>query len=203
MKKIRYIARIIMYVSFFCAGLGLLIDLSARHSTAYSEDRFFDLLRKYELSVVLFYYQDYQSKKNKDEKKDIADLLKDFKSASKIRSFKKADILFMPVNLAREKVENLANQYGISKKKIIVKEESLMIHRPTIMLFKDGKPFNNIRITGDLSKSRIKKYVNQYFREFIDEILKQKEEDRKKRLEESRYSWVLCHDNSIVRCDDS
>jgi hypothetical protein len=187
MKKVRYFARIIMYISFFCAGLGLLIDLSARQSAAYSKQRFSSLLRKNDLSVVLFYHQDFKSKKNKLEKKNTTELLKDFKAASRIREFSRASVRFISVNTAKSKIKDLADKYGIAKKKIIVKDQSIMIARPTIMLFKNGKNFNNIRITGDLSKARIKAFVDQYFSNDIRKVIKEKDEERKRKLEEARY----------------
>ncbi len=164
-------------------ALGMRSTLVGKITSVKSERRFNKLTVRNELVVVMFYDREKKKardRKEREEQREYYDkLFAMFKSASKIFDYKEAEVKFLKVNLARKKAADLQHDFDI-------------IETPTFMLFKDGSPVRDekgaiAQLKGIVSREKLREFIDKYFEERIEEIMNQKEEIRRRRLEELRY----------------
>ncbi|HRN77831.1 MAG TPA: thioredoxin family protein [Candidatus Dependentiae bacterium] len=140
--------------------LSLMIIASVCAQVIYADDytvrgpgRFNNLLGEHELAVVLFYNQDTERMKDM------------FVNVSKDSRYDKTGVAFIHANVGRYKdLTDVAHTYSARV--------------PSIMLFRDGQRVKAAMLTGDVSGSDLRSYIDQHFGDRIDAIRKEQEKAR-------------------------
>lgn len=140
--------------------------LWAKDKKARSYNSFYELLAKSPYTVVLFY-----NSKN-DTKENTKDLLLMFRSLSDDPEYKDADLLFMRADLSRDKLQSLSRTFDING--------------PAVQLFIGRQPITGARIDGLIDRTGITHLINRFLSQKISEYLKEKDEARKRALEDAK-----------------
>lgn len=173
--------------------LGAGVSVQAKLYTPEFERNFYNQLDRHDMAIVHF------NPFVEDEGSADLDRMKDaFFSLSKSDRYRDSDVGFIGVNL--QKLPQLAQDYGIEtsdgalleedsvpaakKQKIddkaedVTKIASNVVSESTLILFKDGKPLKEggkiVKRTGILTEGEIRNFIEHYFGEYIDRIIKEK-----------------------------
>lgn len=168
-----------LYVVFALSAVGGVMMMYARVRRADSDRKFEYILKNARLAVVMFYEGGKSDKGlsvNMDRVKDV------FESLGNRGRYEDAEIVFIKVNIDKRNLVSLAEEYGITE-------------YPSFILFDEDEVISNsygspIMLTGFVSRSELKKFIEDNLESRIGEILKQKDELTKRRREELSVSWV-------------
>ncbi len=159
---------------------GLVSDLYSKMTSVRSTDKFYRKINKYDLAVVMFYKVDKATRKDDpDLYKRIKNLGRMFKATSRMMLYKEANVLFIQVNVAkRSELNDLAQEFNVKQ-------------FPTFLLFKNSVPLrdknkNIITLTGLVLRQALKNFIDKHLKDDIEDIIEEKAEIRKRRLEEAR-----------------
>jgi len=177
----------ILYLFLAFSVMGVLKNVLATHTSVKAQRKFNRMIRnpKYNLAIVLFYASAKRMRKeNKELYEKLQSLKSMFKNTSKVFKYDDADLLFMTVNLARKKNQDLQEMYKIQA-------------TPVCMLFKDGYPYKDkagkLQYLGGFPKRpQLQALINRNFQEDIERNRKRNKEIREKRIEQARaraYYW--------------
>jgi hypothetical protein len=157
---------------------GMLGTLGARERSVSSEKRFYSFIRKNELAVVLFYRKDKEIKQDDVLYNQVVSLERMFSSTSRTPSYREAEIQFLTINVTKEKLIDLAQDFGVTS-------------IPSFILFKDGVPVRKngtiVRLDGFIDRERLINFIDSHFETRVKDIIKEKAEARKRAAEERRY----------------
>ena len=143
---------------FACSGL----HLGAGVKKIKSEDRFHDVIEKSPLVVACFYRNGKKERKDKPLREQIKKMKKMFGRLDDLKKYEAADVKFVRINLAKDRVEHFAEKF-------------LIKDNPTFLLFEDGKPLvkkigGYEKMTGFVSQFALQKFIDEHFDARIDEI---------------------------------
>ncbi len=146
-----------------------------------SQARFNKAIAKYRLAVVMFYQRDKQLRHDKSLRQQITDLEVMFRSLSKAPTYMSADVQFLRVNIGKKDLEQVAQDYGVKD-------------MPAFLLFNGGLPARdqqkNIAVLpGFVSRTQLQAFIEKHLQETIDEVMEEKAEARKRRLERARIRY--------------
>lgn len=175
---------LLLFISLFSAGVA-----SATFHPVTSPRNLDYWLGRRELAVVLFYYSDAGADETMGN--DIERMEDEFQSASR-RVYR--DVAFIRVNLSKEELEGLADDYKVAR-------------TPAILLFKNGAPvtkrvettgFFGMKSTsqqraileGFVTSSEILQFVRTHFGDEISEIKEEKREEAAERRRTRRRTVV-------------
>lgn len=157
-----------------CAALISCYSVSKTY-VIHSSEQFSRCVNARPLCVAYFY--DYvQTCKRKQEKAENREQLEIVKATSCVPEYRRAEVSFLVVNTALPKLSELACDYCITT-------------RPAFMVFRDGIPYQkqgqDVVLEGCATKADLKALIDEHVGEDIQRIVAQKEEARRRRLEES------------------
>ncbi len=159
--------KIIMLISF--VSMLSVVNVSfAEYYHVHDERRLDYLLDKYDLTIVLFY-------NNRMAHESVKQL---FKQLSRGYSYHEADVAFIGIDVAEEGGAKIARQFGVIKTPVLV-----LFQDGRLVIGKDRVPAlaTDVRSTSDM---RI--FINTYFGDRIEDVLRDREE--RKRCRRSRRS---------------
>jgi len=167
MKK--YTSILIVLLGISCLSFGK----SKKISSVRKLDKY---LMDEELVVVLF----YDSKVgDHHEKRKIKNMKKNFKNLDDdYHKLKESDVLFLYIDLHKDRDGEFKDYYDVS------------LDLPIMQLYKDGKFYtegsNKGVISGIFSQSEMNDFIMENFEDFIDEIIKEKDEEREREIEKQK-----------------
>ena len=153
----------------------------AKEVSVSSEKKFYRRLDKHDLAVVMFYKEDREVRKDRVLKQRIKNLENMFKATSTIRRYEEANIVFIKVNTAKNAVSDLHRDFQVTK-------------LPAFVVFKYNTPVrdeqkNIVQLNGFVSREALKEFIDKNLEDAIDDIIEEKGEIRKRKLEEERLRY--------------
>lgn len=167
---------------FFGFGLSIMIaafalimlnDLLAKHKNIGSAATCRSLLAKNNLVVSLFYVQ--EKKMPRDFRNQIKSLYSMFRKMSSVYRYKYAEVLFMSINVAKKNLAEIVKEYKLPEP---------TDKNPVFVLFKGAQVVTSEQ--GFLSREDIEKLIDKNFDKEMKEVEKEKDLQRKRRLEDAR-----------------
>ena len=125
---------------------------------AKSESRFQKAVGAEDFAVACIYKKD---KAVSEEVKKMQDMFGELDDESR---YEHGGVKFVRANLERKKNEELEKKYGATT-------------NPTFILFKDGKQVEGVKLTGFVSKSELRDFIEEHLGADIDEAIARYEEE--------------------------
>ncbi len=147
-------------------------SLGAKDRKVRSADSFDSMLARAPYSVVLFYDNSRENKRDPEMRGVIKGLESMFRSLSKDPEYKEADLQFLRVDVARRNLSELAQRYRVQT-------------FPSAVLFL-GREVTGSRLTGKVYRDQLQSLINRTFKAQMQSVLKEKEQQRKRQLERAR-----------------
>jgi hypothetical protein len=142
-----------------------------------SSPRLFDrYLGRAPYAVVMFYEKDREALRDNKKLSHTVQVLSDmFDGVSDRSRYKDAGLVFLKVNVSREKLLEVAQSYDVTK-------------FPTFMLFNFGKPVSDAMLSGNIASKALESFIESYLKDHLDTIIENKEIIHERRLQDVRYN---------------
>lgn len=137
-----------------------------------SADAFESTLAKAPYSVVLFYDNSRENRKDPEMRGIIKGLESMMRSLSRDPEYREADLQFLRVDISRRHLDELAQRYGVKT-------------FPTVMTFL-GREATGSRLTSNVYRDPVRSLINQTLKTQMNQVLKEKAQQRKRELERAR-----------------
>lgn len=154
----------------------------ARIKRISSERNFYYVLKNARLAIVMFYVKSEKEKKDSDMREQIAQLEDSFETLNTRDRYKDAELSFIKVNCVRTDLDELAHDHGIE-----TYPSFILFDEDELVTDESGNP---VILTGFVTRSQLKQFIEDNFSDHIAEILKQKDSLIKRRREEAHVTWV-------------
>jgi hypothetical protein len=143
-----------------------------------SSKRFENTVEKNEVVVVMFYRRDKEILNDKAMRDKVERMERRIQTlATRDGDYRNAGVRFLMVNVAKEKLGDLAQEYEVD-----------VTDNPVFVLFHNGKPVRKngaiVRLAGFVSTQKLCDFIDHHLREQIEDILAAKKEAREQRQEE-------------------
>jgi len=191
MKK--YIV-IVSMILLFCGQVFLDARPHKRLVDLKSGNNFYKHIGASELAVVLFYGKDIRKNRHSRHSGSRQDnyrgpnydgdgsIERIFEGMSQVPRFKEGRVRFIMVNIEREKLSSIADDFRVE---VI----------PTVMIFEDGKPIVKDRksamLEGDISSEQLRSFIDENCGTRISTIIHDRAEARREAAERSYYYWGM------------
>lgn len=146
--------------------LFVVAPINARVKNISSTKKFYKYVSKPQLALVLFYNESKQTNQNRLLRKQINQLERSFDSVSNLNRYKRAELRFFKVNVAKKDLMQLQQDFNITQ-------------LPSIMLFTTGQQVSQT-LVGFVDRNDIRSFIETNFGKNINEILQWKERERRR-----------------------
>lgn len=166
----------------FMVGLALVLGFvggscllaRARVTKPKSEKRFDRVLRKRRFAVALFYELE-----KKEKNRIIDETERSFVATSKSRLYREPGVAFMTVNVGREQLSDLDEDFGVTT-------------FPTVLLFNNGVPVRDksekiIMLQGAFNRDMLDKFIREHLGKDLKKRMEEIQEERRLRRAASLY----------------
>jgi hypothetical protein len=175
MKRMIYVILTLVMASVMHADMGEI----------HSQSKLDHLLRKRELVVALFYKTDRETRKSSELSSNIAELERIFRRVSEDDRYKDAKIMFVKINVANARAEDLAAQYDIEK-------------LPSVILFREGRVVHTAGSNSPIAQKRgfirgqaLRLFIDEYFGERINTYVQINAERKRRKEQSSNFSTYV------------
>lgn len=159
-------------LSFIILGL-LTSSLRAKEREARSYEKLQLLLAKAPYTVVVFYDNSREHRKNKELKQKIRNLQVMFRAVSKDSTYKEANLQFIKADISRSNLAQALRTYGINTV-------------PQFLLFLGRERIKGQALKGFIYRDDLERFINQNLKGQMQQQMKEKEQARKRELQEAK-----------------
>lgn len=146
--------------------------MCAKDKAVRSADSFDTVLARAPYSVVLFYDNSRENRRDPAMRGEIKGLETMFRELSRDPSYKEAELQFVRVDVARHGLAEVAQRYQLRT-------------FPAAMLFLGGKA-TGAQLMGKIYRDELSTLIDRTFKSQMESVLKEKEQQRRRELERAR-----------------